>query len=70
LGNSVVRIGLGSGDPTDSNKILNIGIGSLAANVVLANTPGLSGTGASTLGSIWMSNVGVKLNGWVDIGAH
>jgi hypothetical protein len=70
MGNSIVNIGLGSGNPEDNTKQLSIGITNLAANVVLDSTAALSGIAKSTLGSIWMSGVNVKMNGWVDIGAH
>lgn len=48
---------------------INFGIETFQADVVLAATNDLTG-GASTLGSIWMDNLDVNVNGWVGIFAH
>ena len=79
MGSSVVHIGLGSGNSLDTTaaKTLNFGIGSMTADVKVANNNGLlSNTGvadtntAGTYGSMAMSNFKVAMNGWVNIGTH
>jgi hypothetical protein len=70
MGNSIVHIGLGSGDPLVASKVFAIGIADMTAKVVLDSTPGLNSSGASTLGSIFMSGINAQMSGWVDIGAH
>jgi len=53
----------------DDANVLKVGMGEFAADVVLASDKQLA-TGASTLGSIYMSNMTAKMRGWVDIIAH
>jgi hypothetical protein len=70
LSTSFVHIGLGTGNADDGTSLgLDVGIGSLAANVVLAADKTLT-TGAGTLGKIYGAGIDVKMNGWVDIAAH
>ncbi len=72
ISNSVVHIGLGTGDANDSTTNANtlaIGITSLTANVVLGSNAALS-LNPGTLGIIAVNGLSAKMNGWVDIGAH
>jgi hypothetical protein len=67
-----VHIGLGTGNADDSlanAKTLAVGMTSLATNVVLGNDAALS-VNPGKLGSIYVGNMALKVNGWVDIGAH
>jgi len=69
LSPTFVHIGLGAGDPTTAVGALGVTVGSLSADVVFAADKTLSTT-AHTMGSLYVKTLGVKVNGWVDIGAH
>jgi len=77
LSPTFVHIGLGAGDPTTAVGALVVGIDTLSADVVFANNAKLAGAAATspnylarTMGSLYISNLDVKINGWVDIAAH
>jgi hypothetical protein len=68
-----VHIGLGTGNSNNDPALpgaLAIGMKSLAADVVLDKTKTLNSDSSGTLGSIYISEVSYRVNGWVDIGAH
>jgi len=71
-----VHIGLGTGnsDPNPANMnspdTLAIRFDSLTTDVVLDRTKTLNSDSSGTLGSIYISGVSYRVNGWVDIGAH
>jgi len=74
---SFVHIGLGSGiagGPSISGGVftagtLGIQLGAFAADAKLASDKTLT-TAAGTLGKLFVGNLMVGMNGWVDIGAH
>jgi len=74
MSSSFVRIALGTGDagisPSASNGRLFIGMSSLKTDVVLDKVKTLNSASSGTLGSLYMQNFAMSINGWVDIGAH
>jgi hypothetical protein len=67
-----VHIGLGTGNGNDdpnTTASIQLTVGSLATDVVLANNNALT-TNPGTLGSIYVGGMVAKVNGWVDIAAH
>ena len=74
MSSSFVRIALGTGDasisPSAANGRLFIGMNSLKTDIVLDKVKTLNSTSKGTLGSFYMQNFAMGINGWVDIGAH
>lgn len=80
LSPSFVHIGLGdslnvgtatlNADGSVNGSAMRIGMGSLTANVVMGGAQTLTGATAKTLGSLYVGNLAVGMNGWVDIAAH
>ena len=69
-----VHIGLGTGDanisPSAANGQLFIGIAKLRTDVVLDKDKTLASNSRGILGSFYMQDLSVGINGWVDIGSH
>jgi len=71
---SFVHIGLGTGNadilPSAANGQLLIAMDSLSTDVVLDNVKTLASTSSSTLGSFYIKDLSITVNGWVNIAAH
>ena len=70
---SFVRLGVGTGNANDNladPRTLVISMASLSADVVLDSSKSLNSINAGVLGSIYIADMDVKINGWVHIGAH
>jgi hypothetical protein len=70
---SFVHIGIGTGNANDNladPRTLVIGMASLSADVVLDSSKSLNSTNVGVLRSVYWSGFTVRVNGWVDVGAH
>ena len=69
-----VRISLGTGDanisPSVANGQLFIGMDSVRTDVVLDKVKTLASNSPGTLGSLYVRDLAVGINGWVNVGAH
>jgi len=74
MGSSFVHIGLGTGNSLSGSTLdgsttaLGFSMGSLIADVKVANNADL--TGGGTYGTMGINNLKVGMNGWVNIGTH
>ena len=69
-----VHISLGTGNanisPSAANGQLFISVSSLRTDVVLDNAKTLASNSPGTLGSLYVKDLAIGINGWVNVGAH